>query len=415
MKEKITSNSLYHFICNLLFDLIFRFNEKYPLEFAIFSIISNNYLKKYSKKFDESDIESDLENPLCLSIIIDIFSDKFKDETLIFFCLIALKFKVIKRKHSDVNKLLLMKATENILSQKICFNINNNNEIINLISKELTHININQEISVENLENMNIGFKDDSNNRNSEPEPLDNDIISIFDIKEEDNILNSVNVNSDIINIKIDKIGDNSEAQYKNKLPDLLKIILNKVEMDNTIKEELTREFNQIQDFINNLTDRNDSLFNEINIIKNDNSKLHLKIKDMEESQTKFKVKMKNEMENKEKKLNSTIMEMKEKIAKLEKDALIKDNKINHINQILKSIADNLICPITNSLIEHPLVTFEGHTYENKGIKDWLEKHETDPNTRTNIKGTPFYPNFAIMNISGIIKKYEENNMNNEN
>ena len=429
LKEKITSNSLYHFICTLLFDLIFRFNEKYPLEFAIFSIISNNYLKKYSKKFDESDIESDLENPLCLSIIIDIFSDKFKDETLIFFCLIALKFKVIKRKHSDVNKLLLMKATENILSQKICFNINNNNEIINLISKELTHININQEISVENLENMNIDFKDDSNNRNREPEPLDNDIISIFDIKEEDNILNSVNVNTDIINIKIDKIGDNSEAQYKNKLPDLLKIILNKVEMDNTIKEELTREFNQIQDFINNLTDRNDSLFNEINIIKNDNSKLHLKIKDMEESQTKFKVKMKNEMENqnkfkvkmknemenKEKKLNSTIMEMKEKIAKLEKDALIKDNKINHINQIIKRIADHLICPITNSLIEDPLVTFEGHTYENKGIKDWLEKHETDPNTRTNIKGTPFYPNFAIMNISGIIKKYEENNMNNEN
>ena len=160
LKEKIISNSLYHFICNLLFDLIFRFNVKYPLEFAIFSIINNNYLKKYSKKFDASDIESDIENSLCLSIVIDIFSDKFKDETLLFFCLIALKFKVIKRKHGDVNKLLLMKAIENIVYQKNSFNINNNEEIINLISKELIHININQEISVENLENMNIEFKD---------------------------------------------------------------------------------------------------------------------------------------------------------------------------------------------------------------------------------------------------------------
>ena len=173
-------------------------------------------------------------------------------------------------------------------------------------------------------------------------------------------------MNSDIINIKINKIWDNSETQYKNKLSDLLKNILNKVEMDNTIKEELTREFNQIQDFINKLTNKNDSFFNEINIIKNDNSKLHLKIKDMEKSQNK----MKNEMENKEKKLYSTIKEMKEKLAKLEKDALIKDNKINDINQIVKSIADHLICPINNSLIEEPLVTFEDHTYENEDINN---------------------------------------------
>ena len=79
---------------------------------------------------------------------------------MIFFCLIALKFKVIKRKYSDVNKLLLMNAIENIVSQKISFNINNNEEIINLISKELILININQKIIVENLENKNFEFKD---------------------------------------------------------------------------------------------------------------------------------------------------------------------------------------------------------------------------------------------------------------
>ena len=129
-----------------------------------------------------------------------------------------------------------MKAIENIVSQKISFNIKNNEEIIILISKELIHININQEIIIENLENMNIEFKDkytekkiNLNNRNSEPEALDNDIISIFVIKEGDNILNSANVNSDIINIKINKIWGNSETQYKNKLSDLLKNILNKV------------------------------------------------------------------------------------------------------------------------------------------------------------------------------------------
>ena len=311
-----------------------------------------------------------------------------------------------------------MKAIENIVSQKISFNINNNEEIINLISKELIHININQEIIVENLENMNIEFKNkytekkiNLNNRNSEPEALDDDAISMFDIKEGDNILNSANVNSDIINIKINKIWDNSETQYKNKLSDLLKNILNKVEMDNTIKEELTREFNQIQDFINNLTNRNDSLFNEINIIKNDNSKLHLKIKDMEKSQNK----MKNEMENKEKKLNSTIKEIKEKIAKLEKDALIKDNKINDINQIVKSIADHLICPINNSLIEEPLVTFKSHTYENEDINNSLENNDSNPSTRKNIKDIPLYPYIAFKNNSEIIKKYEEDNMNSGN
>jgi len=49
----------------------------------------------------------------------------------------------------------------------------------------------------------------------------------------------------------------------------------------------------------------------------------------------------------------------------------------------LLSDDDNMRCPITKALMEHPVFcTIDGHSYEKSAIKEWLEKNRKSPMTR---------------------------------
>jgi hypothetical protein len=56
----------------------------------------------------------------------------------------------------------------------------------------------------------------------------------------------------------------------------------------------------------------------------------------------------------------------------------------------------HLQCPITYALMEDPVVAADGHTYERKAIKRWLQKHSTSPLTNLRLEHKVLVPNFAI-------------------
>lgn len=64
--------------------------------------------------------------------------------------------------------------------------------------------------------------------------------------------------------------------------------------------------------------------------------------------------------------------------------------------EIVYSIPDYLQCRITLDLMEDPVMTDSGQTYERQAIEFHLQKNgKADPFTRQPIKG-PLYPNISI-------------------
>lgn len=55
-----------------------------------------------------------------------------------------------------------------------------------------------------------------------------------------------------------------------------------------------------------------------------------------------------------------------------------------------------LICPITRELMECPVVTADGHTYERHAILTWLETSDMSPRTGKHLPNKTLLPNFSL-------------------
>ena len=45
------------------------------------------------------------------------------------------------------------------------------------------------------------------------------------------------------------------------------------------------------------------------------------------------------------------------------------------------AVVSSFVCPITQAVMEDPVMTADGHTYERAAIEQWLREHDTSPNT----------------------------------
>ena len=59
---------------------------------------------------------------------------------------------------------------------------------------------------------------------------------------------------------------------------------------------------------------------------------------------------------------------------------------------------NDLLCPITLSLMRDPVVGTDGHTYERSAITEWLRTHVTSPVTREPMSATRLITNIALRN-----------------
>ena len=73
------------------------------------------------------------------------------------------------------------------------------------------------------------------------------------------------------------------------------------------------------------------------------------------------------------------------------------DDVLSLSDEALAEYPPETICPITQDVFEDPVVLDDGHTYERKSIKDWLERHGTSPMTNEELK-RPYHlvPNHAM-------------------
>ena len=60
---------------------------------------------------------------------------------------------------------------------------------------------------------------------------------------------------------------------------------------------------------------------------------------------------------------------------------------------------DGCICPITGVIFSEPVLTPDGHTYEQSAIREWLKHHTTSPVTNQDVGDCVLTPNWAIKKV----------------
>lgn len=72
------------------------------------------------------------------------------------------------------------------------------------------------------------------------------------------------------------------------------------------------------------------------------------------------------------------------------------------------SIPQSFICPITQSIMEEPVIDYEGNTYEKVAIHEWLLTHSTSPITRSALYTYQLNPNRALKEAIELFKNTEK-------
>jgi len=62
------------------------------------------------------------------------------------------------------------------------------------------------------------------------------------------------------------------------------------------------------------------------------------------------------------------------------------------------------ICPITQEIMEDPVVCADGHSYERQAITQWLLSRDTSPATNTALLHRNVVPNYALRNLIAEIR-----------
>lgn len=58
------------------------------------------------------------------------------------------------------------------------------------------------------------------------------------------------------------------------------------------------------------------------------------------------------------------------------------------------------MCPIGLDIMEDPVMTCDGHTFDKKNIKDWFGRgNKTNPMTGAKLKNLDLIPNISLKNI----------------
>ena len=69
-----------------------------------------------------------------------------------------------------------------------------------------------------------------------------------------------------------------------------------------------------------------------------------------------------------------------------------------------------LVCPITQEVMDDPVITSDGHTFERSAIEAWLSNNNTNPMTGSEIKSKALTPNFALRDACAAYKAKQPGN-----
>ena len=66
---------------------------------------------------------------------------------------------------------------------------------------------------------------------------------------------------------------------------------------------------------------------------------------------------------------------------------------------------DAFVCPITQELMDDPVIAFDGHTYERRAIERWFKRRQTSPKTGEQLANAVLLPNHGMR---GLIVEWRE-------
>ena len=66
---------------------------------------------------------------------------------------------------------------------------------------------------------------------------------------------------------------------------------------------------------------------------------------------------------------------------------------------------DAFVCPITQELMDEPVMAFDGHTYERRAIERWFKRRQTSPKTGEQLANAVLLPNHGMR---GLIVEWRE-------
>ncbi len=105
-------------------------------------------------------------------------------------------------------------------------------------------------------------------------------------------------------------------------------------------------------------------------------------------------------------------IEQKKENINEKKENLENSNNLDTTNSISTNIEDtdlegkdSFICPINQTLMNDPVITPYGTTYERSAILNWLKKNNTDPLTKKRLTKEMLITNYALRSA---IQEYKE-------
>ena len=69
---------------------------------------------------------------------------------------------------------------------------------------------------------------------------------------------------------------------------------------------------------------------------------------------------------------------------------------------------ETLTCPITHQIMDDPVITKYGHSYERKEIENWIDKAGNDPLTKKPLTKNDIFPNYQLKNLIEEYKKMKK-------
>ena len=78
----------------------------------------------------------------------------------------------------------------------------------------------------------------------------------------------------------------------------------------------------------------------------------------------------------------------------------MKENEFElHGITLIADLPDNYFCPITSEIMENPVVTCDGYSYEKSSIIRWFTIKRTNPITNQLLENTNLIPNHTLKGV----------------
>ena len=104
-------------------------------------------------------------------------------------------------------------------------------------------------------------------------------------------------------------------------------------------------------------------------------------------------------------KLNQQLKELKIDINNEKKTSYKLNSELIKIKNKLNSISEHLLCPISQEIMNDPVIAPSGNTYDEKQLKVWLTNHKTEPLTNKEITVKELTKNRVLEDIIKEFKK----------